>query len=251
VTLTAPLLATAYFAWLLLGPGATRRWAPLLLFCLGAAALPGNVRAGREQGEFHAAVAARLDADVRSGLSMTDISADLGRNLYSNLPGGAARLEALHEAGLPPFRGRPYAANGPPLDPAFTSFHTIPDRIVSPRKIFPRMVADTRALLAVPPCELWFRAAPGARELTARFGILPEAIRRGRAGAVRFTVENVAEGETPVVLFERELDPRRRSQDRGFQELGIALPEGGSGSIVLRTSGGEDGWAFWSDVRIR
>jgi glycosyltransferase involved in cell wall biosynthesis len=42
VTLTAPLLATAYFAWLLLGPGSTRRWVPLLLFCLGAAALPSN-----------------------------------------------------------------------------------------------------------------------------------------------------------------------------------------------------------------
>jgi hypothetical protein len=251
VTWTAPLLLTAFLAWLRYA----RTAMPAFLACAAATSLPANVRAGSGFGREHAALAGRIDAAVREGASIPAIAERFGEELFSGPDAAADRLEALHTAGLPPFRGRPYAGNAPPPERAFGGFATRPEKVVPPRPLLSRVVDSERVFLAFPPHELWFRAPPGARRITGRFGMLPDVVRRGRSDGVRFSVEKVAGSSPPVVLFERFLDPRSRAEDRGPQALSVDLAGADGASIVLRTSNPPEkddleDWAYWTGVGI-
>jgi hypothetical protein len=75
------------------------------------------------------------------------------------------------------------------------------------------------------------------------------------SGGIRVTVEWHAESAEPLVLFERELMPHEREEDRGVQTLSVSIPEERPGELVLTTRHLSDrrrqlDWSFWRDVGV-
>ncbi|MBA4063416.1 MAG: hypothetical protein C0501_06830 [Isosphaera sp.] len=74
-TMAAPLLFGTYFAWQVAGRGRLARGAQVALFALATAALAGNAPWAVEFGRWERARKAALEADVRAGLPVSQVSA--------------------------------------------------------------------------------------------------------------------------------------------------------------------------------
>lgn len=119
-------------------------------------------------------------------------------------------------------------------------------------------IAGRPVLNAHAPSELILRPPPGSRRVEAEFGLPEPAFSGGTAvtDGVGVEIFERRPGGRVRVLFRRELDPARRSEDRGLQR--IDLPEAGpfSGELVFRFSPGPKGevtndWSYWGRITIR
>lgn len=255
VLLTSPLLATVYIAWTRYGPLPASQLVRISLFTILVAFADFNARLGRSWGVQRRADADRIDVDVRAGWSPTRIAERHWGALYPNVTACAERLEILHAAGMAPFRGRPYEANMDLLEIASPMFGTQLKSAKSTWRMLPRTIDGVRVLLVHAESELGFELRSGARRLSARYGVSPDAALTGQTDGVRFSAECVVEGHPPFVLFERFLDPRSRPEEGGIHDLAVEIPPVEGGRLFLRTSNppGRDDemdWAFWTAVRI-
>jgi hypothetical protein len=119
---------------------------------------------------------------------------------------------------------------------------------------------DGKAVLRVhAPSAVDFDVPPRLRRtrVTGKFGILPGAYGQAEdhTDGVQFAVEYTPEGKSPVVLFERFLDPQDNPQDRGMHDFAVWLTPGGPGTVALKAfnpPGRNEhlDWSYWTDVEI-
>jgi hypothetical protein len=116
----------------------------------------------------------------------------------------------------------------------------------------PEVYQAQPVLFVRPQGSATFQAPKGVTTLNATFGIIPP--RQGNIEPVTFQAEFFPRQGEPKQLFERQLDPARVPEDRGFQELEADI-SGKEGTVVLWTKknsglrGG--GRPFWTKVDIR
>jgi len=107
------------------------------------------------------------------------------------------------------------------------------------------------------PTDVVLPLAPGRREATVAFGLLPGAYTLPNATeGVEFRVEWVDGDGVHHPLQHLYLDPSRVTADRGGHSLQVALPPGAAGQLWFRTLPGSTGsitctWAYWSRIEIK
>jgi hypothetical protein len=95
---------------------------------------------------------------------------------------------------------------------------------------------DRPVLVVHAPGGVHFDLPRGSHRVLGEFGTAPGAYEQGQTDGVLFTVECISDNTTPVILYERHLDPVHESRDRGLQTLRLDLPEGTEGRLIFRTS---------------
>jgi hypothetical protein len=261
--LPTPFWITAYLALCVFGPprwaSAARGAAALLLLCL----VPFDVDYGKRKGAAHLGSANQLVTSVRAGFPYDVVVAQNWSAFYPTPEGFGARLLQLRAAGYPPFEHLPPGTAWPEADRWFM-FTPRPSSVQAPDGAQPRRVFDENAFVARADNQVVLVPPADARELRARYGMLPNAWKAGstddeRTDGVRFQVEarfGPADAREARVLFERVLRPHERPEDRGLQTLELALPAEAGVELLLtmrNVSGArrEYDWGFWSSVEAR
>jgi hypothetical protein len=136
----------------------------------------------------------------------------------------------------------------------YPGFKSIPSEVRSDSLIAIDQYGTADTLVVHPTGEVVLNVPPGARQLAARFGLMPIAYDVGDTDGVLFSVEHESEKKT-TVLFSRYLDPRREPLDRGIHEMNVSLPAPGRGTVRLRTTIPDHtsntwDWSYWSDVAL-
>ena len=260
VTLPAPLLCAAYFAWTMYARPESARFFQTLLCTAAAAMLAENVRVGLDYAGGRAGLAAGIESDIAEGRTLEDVAARHWHEVYTSQEGCEGRFGLLARGGYAPFdvyRDEVFAdaVNAPTLKNPYFMLRKRPFAGHSTGELLPRRLDERWVLVVQPEGELQFTLSPAVRNLIGDFGIHPLAVENPRGATtdgVRFSVEVVAEGAEPRVLWERVLDPVREPSDRGKQTFHVVLPEQTEGTIVLRTSNpeGRDAtmdWAYWAE----
>jgi hypothetical protein len=150
----------------------------------------------------------------------------------------------------------------PRTDPAvlgrllYPNFESRPLEVQSTQQVRLEEYQGRDVLMVHADGRMTFPVPPGARSVRGQFGILPIAYERGKTDGVQFAVEYQPDGGPARVLFERYLDPLHNPQDRGFQNLAVALPGPGGGRVRLKTLNlpGKTldwDWSFWTSIRIK
>lgn len=197
-----------------------------------------------------APIATSADGDVYLALDLLDAAkSSLARLTYA---GVSTDFEG---ATTPPF------AAGSPVDPATVALPFFTPTPRAARALFgltPIVVAGQPALLANAPCELEFAPPPGARHVTATFGISDDAWRTSDSPTDGIGVEifEVWPDGRRRVHFRRQLDPAREPADRGPQRAEFSAPAALTGTLVFRfTTGPHDNgakdWSYWGEIRLR
>jgi len=113
---------------------------------------------------------------------------------------------------------------------------------------------------AHPDSKLWFKVEPGKRHITARFRIVDAAWKdvpkADSTDGVLFRIAEVKAGGTPRVLFERLLNPRDQTADRGIQNVNIDIELAAGAELLFETTPGpakqySRDWAGWGKIEIR
>ncbi len=130
----------------------------------------------------------------------------------------------------------------------------------SPRAIEPRShfgIAKTGEVLVEishADSAMTFDDLQGDIAVSGGFGIM-DAAYEGAANTdgVTFRVERVGRDGSATALFERRLEPKDRSEDRGMQWFALEVGLESGDSLVFRTltgpSAGWD-WSYWTDLRF-
>ncbi len=217
----------------------------------------------RQYGEFLRMLASSLE--LGEGPVLTSDRAEI--YLAPRLAGEASRALAAvnaHEftlaashSDLPGVRLQRLLVGQLPDRSLFDMMQPAPTEVVVPFGVAVSMMEGRRVFNAHSPTDVIFDLPPGARQLDADFGVLPDAYQKhpGPAG-IRFQVELMSPTGGRTILFEKFLNPRDEPVDRGFQHLAVAIPRGAAGRLILRTMPGRQGnisftWGFWSEVRLR
>jgi hypothetical protein len=257
VTMPSPLLCVVYFSAMLYASPWLGGLVRAALFVLLAVALPLNVDHGNQQGRVRKRESDAFAASVAAGKSPEELAMLHWREFYPDGEFFYWHLLRLLRAGLTPFEGRQDSAW--PQD--FSMLPTRPISARSTRLVAPMRFRDTTVLMVPPKGDVRFEVPAGKRVARGRFGIGPWLHYTGvkgdypMTGGVRFSVEWIAAGEQPVVLFERALEAHLDKADQGFQSFSVELPAGQAGQLLLksRNTHGRN-WimdcSFWSDVVI-
>jgi hypothetical protein len=113
---------------------------------------------------------------------------------------------------------------------------------------------------AHPDSKLWFKVEPGKRHITARFRIVDAAWKdvpkAESTDGVLFRIAEVRPGAAPRVLFERLLNPRDQTADRGIQNLNVDVELAPGAELLFETTPGPGkqysrDWAGWGKIEIR
>jgi glycosyltransferase involved in cell wall biosynthesis len=250
VTLFTPFLALIYLSWCRYGNALARLvvQAGLCLWIL--LSIPSAMVQARTYAEDRSRDAEILLRDADAGLLPEVLALRHWRSFFIDEDEFAVLLEHLRHLGLPPFRT---AAEGPDIDPRisrpFSLWTAQPIEEHSDRPLVRRRILGVPAVQSHAPTELLFEIPRDARRVKIGFGIDPVLYSRPKASTtgVRFSVEHVAASEERSVLFDRALDPAGNPNDRGIQERSITLPDGATGTLLVRVSsvGGADPSLEW------
>lgn len=98
-----------------------------------------------------------------------------------------------------------------------------------------------------PPTELAYPLPAGASRVVTTFGILPGAYADGnKTDGVEFIFKIRRPDGTTETLLQRRLDPLNRPEDRGLQNVAVALPLLPAGSVLIFDTGpGPQGNLSW------
>ncbi len=230
---------------------------------------PGKITAlvaygdARQYGEFLRQLAASLQ--LGDAPLLTSAQAEI--YLAPRLAGEASRalaavnareftLAATHQE-IPGVRLQRLLVSQLPDRSLFDMMQPAPVEVVVPYGVAVSVMEGRRVFNAHSPTDVIFDLPPGARQLDADFGVLPDAYEKnpGPAG-IRFQVDLVSAAGGRTTLFEQFLNPRDLPADRGFHHLSVALPRGATGRLVLRTLPGRQGnisytWGVWGGVNLR
>ncbi|MEZ5966426.1 MAG: hypothetical protein R3F56_21500 [Planctomycetota bacterium] len=135
----------------------------------------------------------------------------------------------------------------------FPTFSLVPERVEPPRQANAYGNGDDQWVLTHAPCRLYFTWPGGRHVLAAEFRIDPGAYEHAGDGA--FFRVSAGEAGARRVVFERQLDPFRRPEDRGAQPLRLELALQPGETLVLETDPGAQGnssfdWTCWRRVRL-
>jgi len=253
VSLSAPLLCSAYLAWTLYGKGNQRRIACAALALAAGAAWPWNERHGQDYGERRHAQAQRFEtlAHERApvGRIVAHYSSEFG--VAPEIARSLLRLFAVE--GRPPFDGgcAPSAAAF-----EFPALRAYPARIESPSPTRNTLSSDDAVLLVEAPCRIRLPLRREDRELRGSFGIPDLLVESRRSRPLRFAIELAPEGGPRITLLERVLDANTLAADRGPQPFVCELPPHAAGEVLLgaepvNESDAGLGWTSWSEVELR
>jgi hypothetical protein len=253
VSLTAPLLCSAYLAWTIYGNRLQRGIACATLALALAAAWPQNEAHGREYGERRRAAAERFETLARERAPVGEILAHYSRTFVVAPEIARVLLRLFAVEGRPPFDG----GRAPPEAAfEFPALRAFPARVesASPSR---NTLADRDAVLLVEaPLAIRLPLRAEERWLRGRFGIPELLIAPRRSRKLRFTIELAPQAGEHVQLLERVLDSNNLEADRMLQALEIELPAHAAGELVLRAEvvdPAEPGlrWTAWSAIELR
>jgi hypothetical protein len=138
----------------------------------------------------------------------------------------------------------------------FKDFSPMPVSARADTDLAPGQVDFRPVVIAHATSELVFEVEPGSRKLTGVFGLDEHAYTNGNQsdGVTLAVSDRTARGER--LLFQRHLDPRNNSEDRGPQEISIELPTDTSSRITVRllpgpANNGSFDWSYIGQIQIR
>lgn len=221
VELTAPLLTTSYFAWLLFGRALAASIVHFVLCgVLLAADVLVNVPVGTAYGVLRRDAAAAFERDVEAGEPVGALARRHAAELDPELPRLLGILSTMVELELPPFDRYPPHARA---SAAWPMLRVVPSAVEGELEPAPRRVQGDLVLMVPEGTALVFGVASDDTKLVSDFGALDAAWQRGQCAPARLVVEALDAAGARTVLFERTLDPERNEADRGPQRLALEL----------------------------
>lgn len=138
-------------------------------------------------------------------------------------------------------------------------FQPAPVAVRSKYGVSPAELAGRRILNAHAPSEFVFRPVAGSRHFHAVAGLPDGAFAPGRdavTDGITIEVFAISPDGRKQLLYDRRLDPARRTGDRGPQVVDLDLPRSFAGEIILRLGNGPghdptNDWAYVAAVEIR
>ncbi len=263
ITLPAPILSTAVFAWMLFG-NRVARWAvpAVIATALGIAAWTVNARFGEEFAVVRKQLGTDLMAEVHAGTPPGQlIERWVGDDRIHNNEGRLyyiMRFMALMN--LKPFDDMPADARA-----MYTwwMFNLPPIRIEPRDGAQQRFINGNWEVLAVKTgTEITFDVPQNLTHLDGKFGIPPAWMKVMTSKGVRVlvTVTYGTEGQSEVMVDKR-FDPLNVETDRGIQTFGFELkPLARKRQVVLSVRWPEDlpalapretDWVFFGDTYFR
>lgn len=155
---------------------------------------------------------------------------------------------------LPPSdAGREYFKNA---DKA--KFHMFVDTPASYEALNPPnedAIDKRRVMIMHAPSQMVFDVPAGATELHGAYGFVPGAYSNGgRTNGAEFVIY-WSDGNAPVILHERTLNPVSQMNDRGLQAFSVRLPKS-TGRVYLQIKPGQYNefafdWTGWTDIEFK
>jgi hypothetical protein len=135
----------------------------------------------------------------------------------------------------------------------FASMHPQPVKVTTPFGLGAETLEGRKVFNANATTEIEIPAPPGARQISAEFGINPGAY--ASTDGVEFEVVHLHPTGAKQVLFHRWLQPGMLATDRGPQTLSLELTGSLDGSLLFRTLPGPDNnadydWSYWAKIDI-
>jgi hypothetical protein len=135
--------------------------------------------------------------------------------------------------------------------------HPAPLQIIHPFALALHTVEGRTVFNAHAPTDIVFAIPAGATQLTADYGVLPDAYAgKNETDGMEFRVEMVRPDGARTTIASVYLDPMRRTTDRGTRQMKVLLPAGAAGELWCRTLPGPADniscdWAYWAKIEIR
>lgn len=263
VTLPAPLLSVAAFAWILLGDRISRVAVPgAIAVVLGFANWQVNAQKGEEFAASRKALGDALMEDVRAGMPPGElvekwvgpdrIHDNQGRLYY------LMRLMALMNL-------KPFDEMQPEARERYTwwMFNLPPLKIESPRPVSRRLLNGVLEALVVPTgTEITFEVSQNLSHVDGKFGVPVPWMKVMTSSGVRVQVSVVygVDGERKVVV-DRRLDPLHVLEDTGMVPFSVEIePLTRKRQVVLSVTWPEDlpleatretDWVFFAETYFR
>jgi hypothetical protein len=136
----------------------------------------------------------------------------------------------------------------------FASIHPQPVKVTTPFGLGAETLGGRKVFNANATTEIEIPAPPGARQISAEFGINPGAY--ASTDGVEFEVVHVDLTGAKQALFHRWLQPGVLATDRGAQTLELGSTGPLDGSLLFRTLPGPNNdadydWSYWARIDIR
>lgn len=119
----------------------------------------------------------------------------------------------------------------------------------------PDMIDNVQVMVMHAPSRMVFDVPAGAKEITGSYGFVAGAYRNGgKTNGAEFVI-SWTDGNEPVILQERYLDPVAKAGDRGLQKFALTLPKG-TGRVTLEVKPGLYGeyafdWTGWTGIEFK
>jgi hypothetical protein len=139
-----------------------------------------------------------------------------------------------------------------------SKFHMFVDTPISYEALNPPnedMIDKHRVMIMHAPSHMVFEVPAGATELHGAYGFVPGAYTNdGRTNGAEFVI-TWSDGNEPVLLHERYLNPLTKLNDRGLQQFSVHLPKS-SGRVTLEVKPGLNGeyafdWTGWTGIEFK
>lgn len=116
-------------------------------------------------------------------------------------------------------------------------------------------IDQRKVMIMHAPSEMVFDVPAGATAFTGAYGFVPGAYSNGgKTNGAEFVI-SWSDGNDPIILEERFLNPVTKSKDRGLQTFSLRLPKG-TGKIFCRINPGPFGeyafdWTGWTAIEFK
>jgi hypothetical protein len=135
----------------------------------------------------------------------------------------------------------------------FADMHPQPVKVTTPFGLGTEPRDGQKVFNANATTEIEIPAPPGARQISAGFGIHPGAY--ASTDGVEFEVVHVRSSGERHLLFHRWLQPGILATDRGLQACSLESAEPLDGTLLFRTLPGPDNngaydWSYWAKIDI-
>ena len=139
-----------------------------------------------------------------------------------------------------------------------TKFHMFIDTPISYEALNPPnedVIDKRRVMIMHAPSQMVFQVPAGATELRGAYGFVAGAYTgTGRTNGAEFVI-TWSDGNDPVILHERYMDPLTKENDRGLQSFAVHLPKS-SGRVILQVKPGLYGeyafdWTGWTGIEFK
>jgi hypothetical protein len=139
-----------------------------------------------------------------------------------------------------------------------SKFHMFVDAPVSYNAFNPPnedLIDQKKVMIMHAPSEMVFDVPAGATTFTGAFGFVSGAYSNGgKTNGAEFVI-SWSDGNDPVILLERFMNPVVKANDRGLQTFSLRLPKG-TGKVFCRVNPGPFGeyafdWTGWTAIEFK